>query len=164
MWIALGTIGHPAAALTSYLSASTRSDPRRARPGSCRRIRPRSKTPCRRNEGSRNHPRCLGNARAAWPFRRVSAIDANVISGFNSPPFAGSKFLQATRAKRDRSFPNTFFRSMSAPVLPPWSVAHTSSSTKKRPGGLLPSRRSTTMALLKYSIGVHLMFSETYSS
>ncbi|KAL0134332.1 hypothetical protein PUN28_001259 [Cardiocondyla obscurior] len=48
-----------------------------------------------------------------------------------------------------RGRPGTFFKSTSAPVLPPCSVAQTSSRTKNRPGGLLPSRSSTTTALLK---------------
>lgn len=52
----------------------------------------------------------------------------------------------------------------SAPSETACMVAHMSSRTHMIPGGFLDSIRSQTILLLKYSIGVHLMPSWTYSS
>lgn len=58
----------------------------------------------------------------------------------------------------------TLLKSESIPLVTACLVAQTSSKMKNIPGGDLPSINSTTIALLKYSIDVHLIFSAKYSS
>ena len=56
------------------------------------------------------------------------------------------------------------FNCWSTPSLTACIFAQVSSNNEKIPGGLLPSIRSQTVKLLKYSISFHFMPSSTYSS
>ncbi|OMH83546.1 hypothetical protein AX774_g2947 [Zancudomyces culisetae] len=60
--------------------------------------------------------------------------------------------------------PNRCLNELSAAFESACAVAHASFIAANTPGGRLPSIRSHTTLLLKYSIGVHLICSRTYSS